>query len=514
MEKYNKGEFKGGSFRLPVADRTVTTEINQDFTLPDYQPEIKRLLRVDITLPPQSHYISPGGAEFSGPVHFDLLYAGADNQLYSARLSTEYDFEVPFEDVPGANLTEGVIALAETVPESVSGRVLAPRRVGMRARLRSKVRADAQVEQQIKITGLDDPSTLRYLTDSGSYAVILGGSEDEVPLSDEIIVGQGEGEIRVISADGDVFVREATSVADGVACRGDLILKMIVCRDGEDCEPMVITRKLPFSQTVVIEGVEPGWESRAWGVCNDVKITVGEGRIIAEAIMSLIAEAQRAEEFEYIKDVYSTAQEVMIDGITRRLTVPVRNMNGNFTQSGVFDAKENNIPSGAEILDVEGSATAGSLTQERGRGVITGDVRYNVVFRDGDEWGSRELTQPFRYEFDLAAAPSDGSAIMTVTGSRARMDGERISIDSEVAAALRLLSMQDYNMVDEADFSGSIAAERGAWTVFYPDNSDTLWGVAKKFHTDADRLAASNSLKVSASPNSHESLAGAKFIII
>lgn len=514
MEKYNKGEFQGGSFRLPVADRNVSTEINQDFTLPDYQPEIKRLLRVDITLPPPSRYISPGGAEFSGPAHFDLLYAGGDGQLYSARLSGEYEFEAPFDDTPGADLSEGVSALAETFPESVTGRVLGPRRVGIRSRLRSRVIADAEGEQQIRIAGLDEQDTLRRLTDNGSYAVILGGSEEAVPLGDEIIPGLGEGEVRVVAASGKVFVREATALNDAVACRGELILKLIICREGEECEPEVLVRKLPFTQNVAVDGASPGWESRAWGICNDVNVTVGDGRILAEALMSLIAEVQHAENFDYVKDLYSTAQASRVRGIVRELITPVRSMNGNFTQSGVFDAKENNIPAAAELLDVEGNASLASLSHERGRGIVNGEVRYNIIFKDGDEWGSRELTQPFRYEFDLPAGSSDASVILTVTGCRARMDGERVAVDSEIAAALRLLAGREYNMVEEAEFGDELPDARGEWVVFYPDAGDTLWGVAKKFHADADRLATSNSLKASASPNSRESLGGAKFIII
>lgn len=514
MEKYNKGEFQGGSFMLPVGDKTVTTEINQDFTLPDYQPEIKRLLRVELTLPPPSRYISAGGAEFSGPAYFDILYAGGDGQLYSSRLSSEYDFEVPFDADEDADLSENVTVLAETEPESVVGRVLAPRRLGIRSRLRSRARSFAPCRQKESIEGLKNAQSLRRLTDTGTYARILTGSEDAIPLSDEIIPEQKDGEIRVIGADGNVFVREASAVRDGVDCRGDLILKLMICREGGDCEPETIVRKMPFSQVVDVGGVAPGWDSRAWGICSDVNVTVGEGRIVAEALMALEAEAQRAENFEFTKDIYSTEQNGEVRSKNYALVIPVRSFNGNFTQNGVFDAEDNNIPGTAEVIDVKGDATLGSFAHEKGRGVITGEVRYNIIFKDADEWGSRELTQPFRYEFDIPAGKPDGSAVLTVTNSRARMDGERISVDSEIAAAIRVLAGQVLRMVDEAEFSDEAGARRGEWVVFYPDGSDTLWGVAKKFNADADKVAAANSLKSSAQPNGKESLAGAKFIII
>ena len=52
-----KGAARGGMLRLqlPLCDKTVTSEVAGDFSLPDYQPEIKRLLRVSATVQPPSH---------------------------------------------------------------------------------------------------------------------------------------------------------------------------------------------------------------------------------------------------------------------------------------------------------------------------------------------------------------------------------------------------------------------------------------------------------------------------
>ncbi len=514
MEKYNKGEFMPGGFRIPVSDRMLTTELSEDFTLPDYQPEIRRLLRIDVTLTPPARYIGANGAEFSGNANYDVLYAGGDGQLYTSRLSSEYGFEAPFDDDPDADMGENITALADIVPDTVVGRVMAPRKVGIRSRLRSRVRCYAGCRQQEKITGLDNTASLRRLTDTGTYANIKHGVEESVPMSDEIIPEQREGELRVIGSDGNVFVSEATATNNGVACRGDLILKLMVCRDGADPVPEIIVRKLPFSHEIPIEGVAPGWDSRAWGNCGDINVTVGEGRLVCDANMSLEADAQKAENFEYTKDMYSTTADSDVVMTERNLPYPMRCMNGNFTQSGVFDAKENNIPASAHLVDVSGNAAMNTATADKGRCVLTGDVKYNVLYNDNGEWGSRELTQPFRYEFDIPAGNPDCSAVLTVTGCRARMDGERIAVDSEVAAAVRAIATQPLRMVSEANFSGSNSPKRGEWTIVYPDNSDTLWEVSKKYHTDADRLAASNTIKASGSPNSADSLAGAKFLII
>ena len=66
---------------LPICDKTVTAEAGCEFSMPDYQPEIRRLLRVNATLLPPTSYVGAGKAEFVGAVRYDMLYSAADGGL-------------------------------------------------------------------------------------------------------------------------------------------------------------------------------------------------------------------------------------------------------------------------------------------------------------------------------------------------------------------------------------------------------------------------------------------------
>ena len=46
MEKAIKEKREGILMQASVSDRQIATEIASDFSIPDYQPEIKRILRV------------------------------------------------------------------------------------------------------------------------------------------------------------------------------------------------------------------------------------------------------------------------------------------------------------------------------------------------------------------------------------------------------------------------------------------------------------------------------------
>ena len=83
--------------QMPVTDKHLSVELNSDFSLPDYQPEIRRLLSTRVNIIPPSEYADNGGASFEGTVNYKILYLGADGKLYSTSLSDKYSFSIPID---------------------------------------------------------------------------------------------------------------------------------------------------------------------------------------------------------------------------------------------------------------------------------------------------------------------------------------------------------------------------------------------------------------------------------
>ncbi len=514
MENYSKGAILPEKFSICVCDKVVGSELAEEFTLPDYRPEIRKLLRLTPTFAPPSVYAGAGRLEFNGDMSYHLLYCGEDGKLYSVDLPAGYSFQVETEG--DGEAWSGVRAMADILPDSVVGRVIAPRKIGVRTGISAHVRGYADAEAPVVTTGLDDAASQRRLVGRGDYAEMLRGCVNDIVISDELIPDSREGEIRIIGGEGSVFVSEATAANGCVVCRGDVMLRLLLCREpGEGVENLA--RKLPFTVEIPVSGVAPGWECRAFGACSSVSASVGDGRIGCDVTMWLEAEAQGKQSFNYTKDIYSTVADTEAVMCDKKLIRPIKAANGNFTQSAVFELEEAGIPAGSTILDTQATATVQSLESERSRCVVNGEVRYNILYSNGEGYGCCELVSPLRYETDPGQdAPEggpDGDARLTVFGCRARMDGQRVSVDCEIGVALGLYCTHKVSMVCEARFSPASAASAGEVVVCYPDSDDTLWSVARRYRADAQRVCVINSLKPG-SPDCADSLGGAKFLIV
>ena len=511
MENYNKGEFVPEQFRICVCDKKESAELSEEFTLPDYRPEINKLLKIDAVLTPPVHYIGLGKIELSGGVCYDVLYCGEDGQLYSSRVTSDYSMSADVKDVTGADMSAGVSVCARVYPESVTGRVTAPRKISVRARLAADVKAYANTRHEESLGGLEDTSTLRRLLRREGYAEVISACDEAVTLGDEIIVEQREGDMRVISANGKVFVSEAMATDNAVMCRGELILGILLCRDGE-ARAEFISRKLPFTHELPAQSITRDAECCAWGDCQSVNVSVQEGRLGCEAVIALYAEAQSDKTLIYPCDVYSTAAEAAIEYEYKTLTAPIRAANGNFTQSGVFETEQSALPPSAEVICVDGNADITDVTVRGRHCIIMGEVKYDLIYTDGAEFGGAKLSSPWRYEADMPTEADDAAvdATLRVTSCRARMDGERVSVDSEIAVAWRACRPVRIKMPGEVKFAPVSDARLGELVVCYPASGDTLWSVARRYRADAARICENNAL----SKGLTEPLGGVGYLIV
>ena len=90
---------QGNGIQLPMGQRTLTTDLSGDFSLPDYQPEIKRLLRIIASPSPPERYVSGGNMDLDGALDYFVLYMGNDAKLYCAPLSSDYGFSVALNNI-------------------------------------------------------------------------------------------------------------------------------------------------------------------------------------------------------------------------------------------------------------------------------------------------------------------------------------------------------------------------------------------------------------------------------
>ena len=317
----------GTYIQVPINEKSVMTDLSGDFTLPDYHPEIKRLLKIGAAVLPPAKYIGDSEGEFSGNIDYFVTYTGSDNQIYCAPLTTEYKITVPMEknELTLVNMS----ADAEITPENVGGRVTSPRKLNIKCRLRTRARMYGDMPIDSSYASMSEDNQVLFGKERISRRIFT--QSDVIHLSDEIIQGRDE-EMRVISAEGHVLVGEVSCANGAVNVKGEVYLKLIMCRE-PDGAPFTTLRRLPLSETVMLDGADNSCEANARGSVCEMNINVEDDRVVIDLGVILEMSVCKNEDVVYVKDLYSTANKT--DCTYREIPTlrEGRAFNSNFTQS-------------------------------------------------------------------------------------------------------------------------------------------------------------------------------------
>ncbi len=486
-ERYTQGKY----LQVPINEKTTVTDLSGDFTLPDYQPEIKRLLRVSASVLPPAKYIGDSECELSGGIDYYVHYIASDNQVYCAPLSTEYKVTVPMEknELTLVNMT----ADTEMIPENVGGRVTSPRKLNIKCRLRARARMYG-----------DMPIDSSYSTLGGENQVLFGREEtarrlfaqsEVIRLSDEIIQGKDD-EVRVISAEGHALVSEVTALDGEVRVKGEMYLKIVMCKE-PDGVPYVTLRRIPFNETVKLEGSDGSSAACAKGSMCELNINVEDGMIGIDIGMMIEASVCKNENVMFVKDLYSTKNRTECTYRSIPILRAGRAFNSNFTQSDSMDLEEAGMTPEHKLIDITGQACPESARLEEGRWIFGGKSKFSILAEKDGEFSNIEFEMPYRYSVD--AKPSDteasyASAVAEVIGVRGRLDGERIGVDAEIMLCGVISCPDRTEMLDSVDFGDEIEQKRGEYVICYPSPTDSLWSVAKRYNKTVSSLALANKL--------------------
>ena len=493
MGERNGMETVGGEYvTLPLCEKRVSIESTGEYTLPDYQPEIRRVLSVTPTVLPPAKYVGGSGVELSGNVDYSVLYVGADGGLYSMPLSSEYHLTLPLESAADVDPMGGVTVWSDVASESVQARVSSPKKLSLRCRLRAHVRAFGRMLMEVRCVG--DAPEEQIFRRIGRCQTLSprSGLSDVISLSCEI-TGVDE-DARVVAAEGIPTVQEIRIASeDTVSASGELLLKLLVARENGALETLL--RKLPFSGEVELEGVDAEEEFRGTATVSELSVEVEEGgRILCAPSLLIEVRGMRNREVRYTSDLFSTSCESLCEMQSIRTPVAIRCEQRNFSQSERIPRSAVALPEGAEICDAFGSVLFDACEQVGQKYVLTGQSRYTLLCEKDGEYSTAEVSLPIRYETDAGdRAMESFSCVGNLLSCRARVDGDVLCLDAEISVAAEFCGAEEIESVREARFGESLCQRRSCMTVYYPSDDEDSWAVAKKY-----RVAPASVSKASA----------------
>lgn len=472
-------------------------DISCEYTMPDYYPPIRKIVSCTCDALPDSKFISGNTLEYGGTASFTVLYIGEDGALVSIPYATEYSASQPLpSEVRGT--TEVAI---DAKAEDIQCRVLAPRKISLKSRIKARISADEKIPYRINMLGSDGDTVSAYersLIQSLSRKIpVMSGARafSTGRISGEIREKQGA---KPVSCAGAINITEVKCRKDAILVKGEVCIKCTVFTSDGYYSPA--RARIPFEEAVTSEGAAEGDLCRAWGRVASISVSEGEEGILnADIEYDLETEWRRKSEISLVLDAYAAGR----DSETEKTDISAHSLlcclHSPLTVSG--NGKRTTKPEANEyLMDMSCEPLIERAEQKEDRLIFSGSCRIKAYIVSNGEIICEEMTLPLKYETAAQSPSAEGKIICFANTACADINGrlEGDTIHANAQLCLSLYAKRECRI--SPVFQIKLAAEREdedccpQIKILYGAGDEVLWDISKKHKVFVSRAEEVNSL--------------------
>ncbi len=477
------------------ADNTYQSEIKLqgqlaestgDFVLPDYMPEMQKILRLEAKVLPPTRYIGANNVQMSGDVLHTLIYLGEDGETGATVLPSKYEFSVPTDTLD----TNDVYASVEL--DGLNYRLTAPRKLNIRTRLNVKPYCYKNEDIGAAVIPADAKINKLYTELCGLKTVVLTSTDAEI--SDTVELG-GAKNSKLLWCGATAAVNDARTMDGGVSVRGDVLAKILLEDDGE-IKPYY--KKIPFEEFIDGEVSRTSIAGALAHVVSTEAVKESENEASVEVGLFIEAIVDAPCKLSVMKDAFSVEREVKREYKTVNEARLVMSKNTLYNVGASIPKKEASMPDDCEITDTSGRAVIEETLISNGRIKMLGKCILTSIFNVDGETMSSQYSVPFEISTECDASPkAEVSCLVSLFNCRVRAEKEMLVCDMEIAARIRAVDQSKKEILSTVDCSDTekYAVCKYPICMIYP-SGESLWELAKKYHVSPESLARVNSLDI------------------
>ena len=480
------------------SDTVLTHEVSEEFSLPDYVPEVRRVLHTRATALPEGKFISDTGSntslEFDGTVTYSVVYTDDEGKLCSTPLSSNYDGHTVLTGHPDT-------VFIDTSVESVVCRVTAKRRLVIKTRLKSRILSfvDSVIEENINPRSLADEMYIERKMKKLNTVSLKSIFMQNIRMSEKFDLS-GNNDLAPIMCDAQMIITECKAHTGSVAVRGHVNVQCI-CSNGD--KEITVSKSLPVYEELEAEGAVPTDLVRCLGRCVSLSISNEQNNDTSSLFFDVTCEIEgefyRNEENFVTGDCYSTKYETQTSYKTIDTHSVVLAKNTSFSVNDKFKRKDSSIESIVYVIcDISNEKTE----YKNGKLSLLGKINASVIGKskeDNDscrEYVSELYEIPFRYDMGCEGDDITSRVNYAMSLTNASYENDKFCISAEMYPSISVFAKSPVSILDSALIKRDAEFKKDASCVrvFFPKDCDILWEVAKKFHTTERKIVEDNSL--------------------
>lgn len=471
-----------------------------EYTLPDYNGDVRKILAVKAKALPAGSFVGEDTLDISGSIRYEVVYIDAQNSITHAEFVTDYDAAVK------VNSETYVDSDVRTTVAGCNMRLIGPRKMSVKCALESDIRISERrsevIDGETFVEGNPEVKTVRARVNALSC---LKGEAKELSEVMESLDGAILDEVEILLSDATVRC-DSFDYTEGVLEINGSVLLCLLYKNGED-EPRLITREIPYSERILGEvGLEafelfPRVDLTALKCTvepNDTGVTIS---LNLSLLPSAIAKANST--LTLCEDAYLKERGCYNEYSDFSYTEHLGSEESEFAFECRVPTSELDVDGDFSVIYADAHCRIDSCDVDKNEVQISGTVRFNAIASQMSDDGTLSY-YPLKIEDKFKKNVNINCQISDITSCNCTSDIYDVKVENDgnnvVAKCCILLSASLESHEHKRCISASYLTDEeyvrdeSVVVAYYPDDSETLFDIAKRFHTSVGAIAARNRL--------------------
>lgn len=476
-------------------DNFAEQGIDCDISLPDYCPDIMRILRCSVTNSITNSKISGDRATVDGNAKIRIVYADDKNGIYC------YEQDYPFSKY--AELSEsfdGAVLCTSAKTEYANCRAVSKKRIDIHG----------VVSIRFKIIGIKKDSVITNAEGDGIQLKRekIGTDNAVAVVMKKFQLSQTEeadgGEIgKIFYAAASPVLSETKIIKGKILLKGEAVLKVMYCSGNGENESVCVNYSLPFSEIIDIESID---DSCKVSVCFNVDQVQAEPKtdndgeykyLNLSCDICAVVTAYRNEELCVITDAYSTQKEIETKYKTSSFTQILQNLNDSIICRESVDLSSMNPQ---RIYAVIAQAPEAKCSFDADKMTVKGRIPLKFILIDG-EGAPTFCEREAEFEYSRSVGANGGNVRcdpnIFLTGYSCTLTGDgRAEFKAEMNIAADIAETRECRTLVglKPSENSELKKRHSSLVICFCNGGEKVWDIARKYNTTVEDIMSENEL--------------------
>ncbi|MGN1105471.1 MAG: SPOCS domain-containing protein [Huintestinicola sp.] len=486
-----------------ICSCTQEQSIELDYVLPDYYPEIFRIVRCCAEPQLTACVVNGDRVNYELTVCLRVIYCSEGNgtpEVVEQKLvySRTVNLDRP---------ADGASVYITAAPDHINCRAVNRRRIDVRGAVTVNISVMGETVTETLSEAFGENIQLRKKRITCPSQVIR--TQKRVVVSDDFTLAETAPPIgTILRANAEIISADKKMIAGKAAAKGELKISVVYTSHDEDSESPVtsVQFSLPFSQLVELEGLDDDFLcfiNSSVVSCTVTPRSEGDGnsrQLECEVLLLIDCYAVKMVEFELACDEYSTSYASSHTAVQVRCEKAPAPLDSSLSVRGICENKDSPI---SLIYDARCSSSGLRLTVIEGKLMVVGNATISVMGQtENGDFIICETDIPV--EEEIAADMSDISTeadirvTFPITSCTYNITSDNTA---EVKADIAVRGwLTDHILTDAiTDISVDETSPREqsgdyALRLYFAENGEELWSIAKRYGASMLKIIEENEL--------------------